>query len=71
MGCLFNLITAPFRFALWLIGAIIEAVGRILALIFGLCICAIGVALCFTLIGAILGVPMIIFGGGLMLKCIF
>ena len=37
----------------------------------GLAICAIGVALCFTIIGAIIGIPLIIFGGGLMLKCIF
>ncbi len=71
MGCLWNIITAPFRFCGWLIGAILEATGRLLSLIIGLAICAAGVALCLTLIGAILGIPLIIFGGGLMLKAIF
>lgn len=71
MGCLWDIITAPFRFGAWLIRVILEAVGRILAFIIGLVICAIGVALCLTVIGAILGVPLAIFGGGLMLKSIF
>lgn len=71
MGCLWDIITAPFRFCGWLIGLILEATGRLLSLIIGLVICAVGVALCFTLIGAIIGIPLIIFGGGLMLKCIF
>ncbi len=71
MGCLWDIITAPFRFCGWLIGLILEATGRLLSLIIGLVICAVGVALCFTVIGAIIGIPLIIFGGGLMLKCIF
>lgn len=71
MGCLWDIITAPFRFCGWLIGVILEVTGRLLSLIIGLVICAVGVALCFTLIGAIIGIPLIIFGGGLMLKCIF
>ena len=71
MGCLWDIITAPFRFCGWLISLILEATGRLLSLIIGLVICAVGVALCFTVIGAIIGIPLIIFGGGLMLKCIF
>ena len=71
MGCLWKIITAPFRFALWLIGLILETAGRLISLFIGLAICAGGVALCFTVVGAIIGIPLIIFGGGLMLKCIF
>lgn len=71
MGCLWDIITAPFRFCGWLIGLILETTGRLLSLVIGLVICAIGVALCFTVVGAIIGVPLIIFGGGLMLKSIF
>lgn len=71
MGCLINLLTAPFRLAIWLISFIIGATGRILALLIGLAICAVGVGLCMTVVGAIVGIPLIIFGGGLMLKCIF
>ena len=37
----------------------------------GLIICCGGVALCLTIIGAILGIPMIVFGGGLMMRSIF
>lgn len=71
MGCLWDVITAPFRFGLWLIGLILNATGRLLSLLIGLVICAAGVVLCFTVIGAIIGIPLIIFGGGLMLKSIF
>lgn len=71
MGCLWNIITAPFRFCGWLIGLILEVTGRLISLLIGLACAAIGVALCFTIIGAVIGIPLIIFGGGLMLKCIF
>ncbi len=71
MGCLLEIFTAPFKLAIWLIGLILDATGRILSLLIGLGICAIGVGLCLTLIGAIIGIPLIIFGGGLMLKAIF
>lgn len=71
MGCLWNIITAPFRFCGWLIGLILEVTGRLISLVIGLAICAVGVALCFTVVGAIIGIPLIIFGGALMLKSIF
>lgn len=71
MGCLFKLITAPVRFVLWLTGLIIEAVGRLLALVIGLTVCVLGVLLSLTGLGAVIGVPMVILGGGLMMRCIF
>ncbi len=71
MGCLFELLAMPFKLAIWAIGVILEAAGRVLSLCIGLGICAIGTALCMTLIGAVLGVPLALFGGGLMLKAIF
>ncbi len=71
MGCLWELITAPFRFALWAIGLILDATGRVLSLIIGGAICMVGVGLCMTLIGALVGIPLVLFGGGLLLKAIF
>lgn len=71
MGCLIHLFTWPFELAVGLIGVILSAVGRLAAFLIGLGICCAGVALCITIIGAVLGIPMVIFGGGLMLKSIF
>ena len=70
-GCLWDMITWPVRLALGLMGWILSAVGSLIAMGIGLVICALGVALCFTLVGAIIGIPLIIFGGGLILKSIF
>ena len=70
-GCLWDMITWPVRLALGLMGWILSAVGSLIARDIGLVICALGVALCFTLVGAIIGIPLIIFGGGLILKSIF
>ena len=71
MGCLWYLLTRPFQLAANLIGLILVAVGRMTAFILGLIVCCGGVALCLTIIGAILGIPMIVFGGGLMIRSIF
>ena len=66
-----RLLTWPFRMAMDLIGMILGMTGRLVAFILGRVICCAGVALCLTVVGLILGVPMVIFGGGLMLKSIF
>ncbi|MGN0779360.1 MAG: hypothetical protein ACI4MJ_09455 [Aristaeellaceae bacterium] len=71
MSCLWNLLTWPFQLAASLIGLILSAVGRVTAFVLGLVICGGGVLLSLTVVGAILGVPMVIFGGGLMMKSIF
>ena len=66
-----RLLTWPFRMAMDLIGMILGMTGRLVAFILSGVICCAGVALCLTVIGLMLGVPMVIFGGGLMLKSIF
>ncbi len=71
MGCLFELLALPFKLSIWLIGVILDATGRVLSLLIGMTIAALGVLLSMTLIGAVIGVPMVLFGGGLMLKAIF
>ena len=66
-----RLLTWPFRLAADLIGLILSLAGSILGLAIGFVICALGVLLCLTGIGMIIGIPLAIFGGGLMLKSIF
>ncbi|MBP3637784.1 MAG: hypothetical protein J6K13_09550 [Clostridia bacterium] len=66
-----RLLTWPFRMAADLIGLILSLAGSILGLAIGFVICALGVLLCLTGIGMIIGIPLAIFGGGLMLKSIF
>lgn len=66
-----NVLTWPFRVAADLMGLLLSLAGSMLGLAIGFVICALGVLLCLTGIGLILGVPMVIFGGGLMLKSIF
>ena len=66
-----RLLTWPFRVAADLIGLILSLAGSILGLAIGFVICALGVLLCLTGIGMIIGIPLAIFGGGMMLKSIF
>ncbi len=49
----------------------IRLVGRLLTVLFGLVIMIIGVALSFTIIGAIIGIPLILFGCLLIIRGLF
>ena len=61
----------PFK-AVWKIaGLIFDLVGNLLAIILGLAFVIVGVLLTLTLVGAIVGIPMIIFGTALMLRGLF
>lgn len=66
-----NVLTWPFRLAADLIGMVLDLAGSLIGLALGFALCCVGVLLCLTGIGAILGVPLVIFGGGMMLKGIF
>lgn len=61
----------PFIAAGALIGLILSATGRLLAFVLGLVLSILGVVLCISVVGLVLGVPLTIFGGGLMLRSIF
>jgi hypothetical protein len=61
----------PFA-ALWrLLAFIIELTGRLLAAILGLVLMIVGVILTVTIVGALVGVPLIIFGFLLILRGFF
>lgn len=58
--------------AVWkLFEFIVKATGRLVAAILGLVLMIVGVVLCCTIVGAVLGVPIIIFGFTLMLRGFF
>ena len=78
MGCLlwpFALVIGILGGALGLagkiIGFVLGAVGGLLSLIFAFVLGAIGVALCVTIVGAIIGVPLILFAASLAFRAIF
>lgn len=61
----------PFYAVAQLITGILKLTGRLVAALIGFVLLVAGVALSITIIGAILGVPMIIFGFMLMVRAIF
>ncbi len=65
------LLFLPFRLAFWLVGTIIGLVGRLIGVVLGLVFLVVGVLVSLTIVGAIVGVPMALFGLVLMFKSIF
>lgn len=58
--------------ALWnLVTGILKLTGRLVAAGLGLVLMIAGVALCLTVIGAIVGVPLVIFGFTLTVRGLF
>jgi hypothetical protein len=58
--------------ALWrLVTGIIEVTGRLVAAVLGLVLMIVGVVISLTIIGAIVGIPLIIFGFMLMIRGFF
>ncbi len=58
--------------AIWrLLATIVELTGRFVAMIVGLVLLLVGVLVSFTIIGAIIGIPMAIIGILLFLRGIF
>jgi hypothetical protein len=58
--------------ALWrLVSGILVATGRLVAVIIGLVFVLVGALLSATVVGAIVGVPLILFGGLLVVRGLF
>lgn len=58
--------------ALWdLLAGIIKVTGRLIAMLLGLVLMIVGVALTLTVVGAIVGVPLLIFGFTLAVRGLF
>ncbi len=61
----------PFRLLWNLVIWVINLTGRFVAILIGLVLLLLGVALSATVIGAIIGIPMAVFGGALLLRGLF
>jgi hypothetical protein len=58
--------------ALWrLVTGILALTGRLIAAVLGLVLMVVGLVVSLTIIGAVVGIPLIIFGFMLMLRSIF
>ena len=66
-----RVLTWPFRMLWSLLGVIFLAAGKLLTLLIGLALAVIGVVLTGSIIGAGLGVPLLICGVLLMIRSLF
>lgn len=58
--------------AVWnLIEFIFKMIGRLFAVLLGLMIMILGAILCFTIVGAVVGIPLAIFGFTMMIRGFF
>jgi hypothetical protein len=61
----------PF-WAVWrLVGLILEATGRLVAVVMGLALMIVGIVICLTVIGAVVGIPLALIGVLLVVRGIF
>ena len=67
MSCL----TWPFVMLWKLLAGIIKITGRLVALALGFAFLVAGIALCFTFIGMIVGIPLLLFGVLLTVRGLF
>jgi hypothetical protein len=71
MSSVASCLTWPFV-ALWrLVAFILELTGRFLAIVLGIVFMIVGVIVSLTVIGAIIGIPMILFGLMLVIRGFF
>ena len=61
----------PFRMVWSFIGIVFLGIGKLLSMLLGVILAAIGVALCCTIIGAIIGVPLVVLGVAMFLRSLF
>ena len=66
-----RVLTWPFRMVWSFIGIVFLRIGKLLSMLLGVILAAIGVALCCTIIGAILGVPLVVLGVAMFLRSLF
>ncbi len=61
----------PFWAIFKLVTIIIELTGRLVGMILGVVFVVVGVILSLTIVGAILGIPLALFGLMLVFRCLF
>lgn len=66
-----RILTWPFVAAGALIALILSAIGRVFSFGMGMALVALGVILCATVVGLVVGIPLATFGGALIVRSIF
>lgn len=66
-----RVLTWPFRMMWSLVGVIFLGIGKLFSMILGLILAAAGVALSCTIIGAIVGIPLIVLGVTMFFRSLF
>ena len=66
-----RVLTWPFRMVWSFNGIVFLGIGKLLSMLLGVILAAIGVALCCTIIGAIIGVPLVVLGVAMFLRSLF
>ena len=66
-----RVLTWPFRMVWSLVGIIFLGIGKLLSMILGLILAVVGVALSCTIVGAIIGVPLVVLGVSMFFRSLF
>jgi len=61
----------PFTVMWKLVGFTIKMTGRLAAIILGLILMIVGVVLSFTVVGAVIGIPLVLLGFTMMIRGFF
>lgn len=61
----------PFKLAWDLAAFILQTTGRLMAILFGVVLMIVGVVISLTIIGMIIGIPLLLFGFALVIRGLF
>ncbi|HUG15353.1 MAG TPA: hypothetical protein VMM78_10075 [Thermomicrobiales bacterium] len=65
-----RIVAFPFVVVWAIIRLVLNLTGRLIAILIGAAFIIVGIALCATVIGAILGIPLILVGATLIIRAI-
>lgn len=66
-----KIVLFPVRLAWRLVTALVNAIGILMGLLLGGLLMAVGILLCFTVIGAFIGAPLTIIGFLVLLRALY
>ncbi|MDD5919531.1 MAG: hypothetical protein PUD73_10670 [bacterium] len=66
-----RVLTWPFRMVWSFVGMIFLGIGKLFSMILGIILAVVGVALSYTIVGAIVGIPLIVLGVTMFFRSLF
>ena len=67
MGCFLW----PFQMIWGLLTGLLNMAGRLVCALIGIVVMLVGIALCFTIVGMIVGIPLALLGFGMLMRALF